>query len=74
MSVSEEEEDEQEYCAGGYHPVSLGDTFKEGRYTVVKKLGWGHFSTVWLARDAQSSAYVALKVVKSALRPRPTPT
>lgn len=23
------------------------------RYLVVKKLGWGHFSTVWLARDMQ---------------------
>lgn len=22
------------------------------RYQVIRKLGWGHFSTVWLARDA----------------------
>jgi len=36
---------------GGYHPVHLGDSFAETRYTVVRKLGWGHFSTVWLAED-----------------------
>jgi hypothetical protein len=35
---------------GGYHPVSIGDVFKS-RYTVESKLGWGHFSTVWLALD-----------------------
>lgn len=39
------------YCfVGGYHPVAIGDVFKE-RYVVEKKLGWGHFSTVWLATD-----------------------
>ena len=39
------------YRVGGYHPVALGDVFN-GRYTVVEKLGWGHFSTVWMVRDA----------------------
>lgn len=51
--VSEDEEDECDYKPGGYHPVRLGDTFKNGRYVVAKKLGWGHFSTVWLAHDRQ---------------------
>ena len=37
-----------------------------GRYLVVQKLGWGHFSTVWLARDIKFNTYVALKVQKSA--------
>jgi hypothetical protein len=41
----------QRYRTGGFHPVSLGDTFCEGRYKVYHKLGWGGFSTVWLARD-----------------------
>ncbi|CAI0391370.1 unnamed protein product, partial [Linum tenue] len=33
---------------------------------VQSKLGWGHFSTVWLGWDTQKSRYVALKVQKSA--------
>lgn len=36
------------------------------RYVIVQKLGWGHFSTVWLARDMFYNTYVALKVQKSA--------
>lgn len=35
---------------GGYYPVRIGDLFN-GRYHVVRKLGWGHFSTVWLCWD-----------------------
>ncbi|NXD32219.1 SRPK kinase, partial [Spelaeornis formosus] len=35
------------------------------RYIVVRKLGWGHFSTVWLAKDNLTNRHVALKVVKS---------
>ena len=46
-----EEEDIEDYCKGGYHPVEPGQLYKDGRYTIVRKLGWGHFSTVWLARD-----------------------
>ena len=33
---------------------------------MVRKLGWGHFSTVWLSRDTESGRHVALKVVRSA--------
>ncbi|KAJ6184844.1 serine protein kinase [Penicillium mononematosum] len=40
----------EEYRAGGYHPVHLGDIFLE-RYQVIGKWGYGTFSTVWLARD-----------------------
>ncbi|MCJ1481302.1 serine/threonine protein kinase, CMGC group [Schaereria dolodes] len=61
-----EEEDSEDYCKGGYHPVTVGETFKEGKYIVVRKLGWGHFSTVWLSRDKDSGRHVALKVVRSA--------
>uniref|UniRef100_A0A673GR39 non-specific serine/threonine protein kinase n=1 Tax=Sinocyclocheilus rhinocerous TaxID=307959 RepID=A0A673GR39_9TELE len=50
---------------GGYYPVKIGDLFN-GRYHVVRKLGWGHFSTVWLCWDLQRKRFVALKVVKSA--------
>ncbi|KAF8872173.1 hypothetical protein CPB84DRAFT_1854598 [Gymnopilus junonius] len=58
----------EDYVKGGYHPVKIGDTFSDGRYVVVRKLGWGHFSTVWLAKDQKMNRHVALKVVKSAPR------
>ncbi|XP_037933155.1 SRSF protein kinase 3-like [Teleopsis dalmanni] len=61
----EEQEDPSQYCRGGYHPVVIGDIF-DNRFRVVRKLGWGHFSTVWLCRDLKDEKYVALKVVKSA--------
>lgn len=64
--VTAEEEDSEDYCKGGYHPVHVGETFKDGRYIVVRKLGWGHFSTVWLSRDIETGRHVALKVVRSA--------
>ncbi|EPE37035.1 Protein kinase-like (PK-like) [Glarea lozoyensis ATCC 20868] len=61
-----DEEDSEDYCKGGYHPVTVGEQFKDGKYTVVRKLGWGHFSTVWLSRDNVTQKHVALKVVRSA--------
>lgn len=32
----------------------------------MSKLGWGQFSTVWLAHDTQTKKFVALKIQKSA--------
>jgi serine/threonine-protein kinase SRPK3 len=61
-----DEEDSEDYCKGGYHPVQVGEEYKEGKYTIVRKLGWGHFSTVWLSRDNTTGKHVALKVVRSA--------
>lgn len=61
-----DEEDSEDYCKGGYHPVEIGENFNDGRYIVVRKLGWGHFSTVWLSRDTVTGKHVALKVVRSA--------
>ena len=60
-----DEEGAKDYRPGGYHPVALGDLFLN-RYLVVQKLGWGHFSTVWLCKDQVHDTYVALKVQKSA--------
>ncbi|KAL7192831.1 hypothetical protein ACSBR2_024614 [Camellia fascicularis] len=67
-SSGSEEEDEgiDSYRKGGYHAVRVGDSFSGGRYIAQRKLGWGQFSTVWLAYDIQSSRYVALKIQKSA--------
>lgn len=64
-SDEEEQEDSTDYCKGGYHPVKIGDLFLS-RYHVARKLGWGHFSTVWLCWDLLDKRFVALKVVKSA--------
>lgn len=48
--------------AGGYHRVHVGDRFKGGTYTVLRKLGWGHFSTVWLVVNNETGSYGAMKV------------
>lgn len=61
-----ENEGEDGYRKGGYHPVQVGEFFKEGRYRTLAKLGWGHFSTVWLCQDNQDNRFVALKCQKSA--------
>lgn len=50
------------YRTHGYHPIVLGDILpkagtcktdrsKAARYRIMQKLGFGAFSTVWLARD-----------------------
>jgi serine/threonine protein kinase len=44
-------EDLEDYRPGGYHPVHFHDRFKHDRYEVIRKLGDGAFSTVWLAID-----------------------
>lgn len=64
-SDDDEQELPSDYKPGGYHPVRLGDML-HGRYHVVRKLGWGHFSTVWLCWDVTGKQFVALKIVKSA--------
>lgn len=61
----DKEEGAKEYGPGGYKPLAIGDVLRKGRYIVVRKLGWGHFSTVWLVQDKRINAHVALKVVKS---------
>ena len=45
---------------GGYCPVEVGEFYHE-RYQVIRKLGWGAFSTVWLAWDMKRQMFVALK-------------
>ena len=63
-----EDEGADGYKRGGYHPVRVGEAYKDGRYVVRSKLGWGHFSTCWLCDDRETGARVALKVQKSAPR------
>ncbi|XP_050314843.1 SRSF protein kinase 3-like, partial [Anthonomus grandis grandis] len=63
----ESQEDEAEYEAGGYMPINTGDVLRN-QYKVCRKLGWGHFSTVWLCKNLYENGprYVALKICKSA--------
>lgn len=48
-------EGKRSYKPGGYCPVAVGDVFvhkgKRMKYAVRRKLGWGHFSTVWLCDE-----------------------
>ena len=42
----------EDYLPGGYHPVHLKDILK-AQYKVIRKLGDGGSSTVWLAFDTK---------------------
>ena len=65
LSDPSEDEGIEDYKKGGYHPVFIGEVLN-GRYVILQKLGWGHFSTVWLSRDIKFNTFVAIKVQKSA--------
>ena len=56
-------EDFEAYVPGGFHPAFIGESFRNGRYTIVHKLGFGGYSTIWLARDQQHQRYVSLKIL-----------
>jgi serine/threonine-protein kinase SRPK3 len=69
-SDGSDDEGKSGYKVGGYHPVQIGEIYND-RYIVESKLGWGHFSTVWLVSDmtlpdTHPRKLVALKVQKSA--------
>lgn len=52
----------------GRAPVCLSvlSEIIDNRYVILRKLGWGHFSTVWLALKLQDKKLYALKIQKSA--------
>nr|CCC91261.1 putative protein kinase [Trypanosoma congolense IL3000] len=64
------EENKKAYFEGGYMSVIPGKKLNS-RYVIVQKLGWGEFSTVWLAYDTLHTtlgkphqAFVAVKIAK----------
>ncbi|RFU28879.1 hypothetical protein B7463_g7462, partial [Scytalidium lignicola] len=58
------EENVSMYKPGGFHPVCLGDTFKDGRYEIYHKLGFGGYSTVWLAKDKQTKLSQEVEILQ----------
>ncbi len=46
-------EEADDYGPGGFYRVNLGENFEGGRYTAIRKLGYGEYSTVWLAHDSK---------------------
>ncbi|KFY10159.1 hypothetical protein V492_05152 [Pseudogymnoascus sp. VKM F-4246] len=61
----------ENYKPGGYHPVMIGDILHR-RYHIVDKLGYGGYSTIWLARDTYLEQYVAVKIGTANLASRET--
>lgn len=57
------EEGLENYKPGGYHPVEIAEVYSN-RYRIVKKLGWGHFSTVWLVEDLSWSNWASVGIQK----------
>lgn len=58
----EEMESLENYCPGGLHPVHIHDKIADRKYEVIHKLGWGGWSTVWLARVQKCGRYVKIKI------------
>ena len=57
-------EKKSQYRPGGYLHTGIGNLY-ESRYRIVYKLGFGYFSTVWLAHDHVENNFKALKINKS---------
>ncbi|KAI0526212.1 kinase-like protein [Xylaria bambusicola] len=58
----EDVEDISKYRPGGFHPTYIGDALKDRQYRIMHKLGYGGYSTIWLALDTLRREYVAIKI------------
>lgn len=58
-------EDLEQYRKGGFYPTYIADEIQNGRYRIVHKLGFGSFSTVWLAQDQHENRLVSLKFLRA---------
>ncbi|EPE36162.1 Protein kinase-like (PK-like) [Glarea lozoyensis ATCC 20868] len=55
------EEGHAVYQKDGFHPVNIGEVYN-GKYKVLRKLGYGNYSTVWLVQNELDKKYWAMKV------------
>ena len=53
-----------EYRPGGFAPISIGELLNN-RYRIVRKIGFGVFSIVYLSYDYTNKDFYALKISKS---------
>lgn len=60
--IESEAEPRDRYSKNLYYPIRIGEVLAE-RYRIEHKLGWGGFSTVWLAHDTHENKPVALKIM-----------
>ncbi|KAM5473342.1 hypothetical protein MferCBS49748_001156, partial [Microsporum ferrugineum] len=63
MAVREaiEEQSLPRYYERHYYPVKIGEVFNN-QYRIIAKLGYGAYSTAWLAWDQRAKQYTSLKV------------
>ncbi|KAL6302261.1 kinase-like domain-containing protein [Sparassis latifolia] len=48
----------------GYAPVNIGDVLgPNGRFQILRKLGWGGYATVWMVKDREKGRVLALKIL-----------
>ncbi|KAI1313353.1 kinase-like protein [Xylaria venustula] len=67
--VEDEAEPKVRYLEGLYCPLRIGQVLGNApRYRIEHKLGWGGYSTVWLARNLSQDRLVALKVMSPGWR------
>ncbi|KAI0469078.1 kinase-like domain-containing protein [Xylaria cf. heliscus] len=55
----------ERYKTGCYYPICIGESLDNGRYVIQHKLGWGGYSTVWMAYDNETQTTVALKITSA---------
>lgn len=63
---AEEDFSNADYAKGSYVKAKSGDLLKYGRYHLVKFLGRGHFSTVWLCEGKNATIALSLVAIKIA--------
>ncbi|KAI1840295.1 hypothetical protein JX266_013514 [Neoarthrinium moseri] len=71
------EERRAAYRQGGFHPVYIGEIYN-CRYVILRKIGYGRYSTVWLVRDltepkGSEHEFRALKVLSAECYNEETP-